>query len=170
MRQSAWYVMGLGKVGLYGQRQWSHHPASFPPALPLPEGCGSSTSPSSRKRSQLRSLNGVVISTMDSIWPQMIEAQVWASKPAPSEPFPGGFADTNRGRDKPLGHTASWWQSWEILGPEAAGGFIFTTWKRPLGENSASHRSCVERSSDRRRRASEGITSLSRCASGLPIL
>ena len=102
MRESARYMMGLGKVGLYGQRQWSRHPASFPPALPLPEGCGSSTTPSSRKRSQLRSLNGVVISTMDSIWPQMIEAQVWASKPAPSEPFPGGFADTNRGRDKPL--------------------------------------------------------------------
>ena len=63
-------------------------------------------------------------------WPQMIEIQEWASKPAQSEFFPGSYADINWGR----GRVPRWWQSCEILGIEAAGGCIFNIWKKLISE------------------------------------
>lgn len=65
---------------------------------------------------------------------------------SPSDSFTGSFADTNRGR----GNVSGWWQGCEMLGPEVAGGFIFTMWKPLLGEKSIFNKSRVERCTDKR--------------------
>lgn len=94
--------MGLRKEGLYGQHQLLCNSVSFSAAPPSPEVCGNGTTLSSRKCSQLWSLNDVAILLLTPTWPQMIETQAQASNPALSESFPGGFTNTNRGRDGSL--------------------------------------------------------------------
>lgn len=85
MRERTQHMMGLEKLDFYGQPQLLCHSASFPIAPPSPELCGNSTTPSSRKCSQLWGLNGVAILLWTPIWPEMIETQMWASSPALSE-------------------------------------------------------------------------------------
>lgn len=64
----------------------------------------------------------------------MMEIQEWAFKPDQSGSSPGSFANINRGKTEyPDGDKAV-----RCQGLEAAGGYIFYTWKKQARENNVS--------------------------------